>query len=275
MEIKTLAHVSLDLIVSCFLEAFSDYIFQMPTAVDYYRKRWHLAKVDYSLSYGAFVDDQLVGFIIHGIDNRGGHLTAFNTGTGVIPAYRGQRIVKKIYAFALSDLRSKGVSRSILEVITSNDKAIRAYEGVGFQKVKTFHCYNGPFEVDTRIEFDCRLVEKTALQDSLLSLDHTYSWDFQWNTIQAADYAYYTVFNPEGRRVGYFVFDESKSTLVRFEVDRANQAECLVLFAAIKSLTTKLKINNVDAALYYKVEAIEAIHLPKVIDQYEMILDLD
>ena len=72
------------------------------------------------------------GFIINAIDKRNGILTAFNTGTGVIPEYRGKRIVKSIYAHAIGELRQQGVEKSTLEVITKNDIAIRSYKSIGF-----------------------------------------------------------------------------------------------------------------------------------------------
>ena len=92
MTVRNLANISFDELLSCFLAAFENYYVQMPTDKSYYKERWRLAKVDYNYSYGMFDKNKLVGFIIHAIDKRNGTLIAFNTGTGVLPSYRGKRL---------------------------------------------------------------------------------------------------------------------------------------------------------------------------------------
>ena len=104
MIITHLGHTDFNVIMECFLSSFEGYFVKMPTDYNYYKQRWKAAGVNFELSYGMFDDDKLVGFIIHAIDERGGALTAFNTGTGVIPDYRGKRIVKSIYNYAIPEL---------------------------------------------------------------------------------------------------------------------------------------------------------------------------
>ena len=106
MTVKHLGDTDFDTIMACFLSAFDNYFVKMPTDYNYYRKRWKASKVDFNLSYGMFDNDQLVGFIIHAIGRRHGEYIAFNSGTGVIPAYRGKKIVKTIYEFAIPELKT-------------------------------------------------------------------------------------------------------------------------------------------------------------------------
>ena len=47
------------------------------------------------LSFGVFDGEQLVGFVIHCIGEEAGRTVAYNTGTGVLPGYRGQRWVTR------------------------------------------------------------------------------------------------------------------------------------------------------------------------------------
>ena len=89
MIVKNLEKIEFDIIVDCFLKSFENYYVKLPTDKNYYKNRWRLAKVDYALSYGMFDDEKLVGFIISAIDKRNGEKIAFNTGTGVLPEYRG------------------------------------------------------------------------------------------------------------------------------------------------------------------------------------------
>jgi len=132
MIIKQLHTTSIHTIIDCFLLAFDQYFVEMPSDKVYYIERWKAAQVDFALSYGMFDDEKLVGFILHAIDKRFGVLTAYNAGTGVISEYRGKRIVKALYQFAIEDLKQNGIKKSTLEVITENEKAIKAYEGIGY-----------------------------------------------------------------------------------------------------------------------------------------------
>ena len=132
MTVKNLSDISIDELLDSFLSAFENYFVKMPSDRNYYVERWKAAKVDFNFSYGMMDKGKIIGFIIHAIDKRAGILTAFNTGTGVIPAYRGKRIVKSIYEYALEDLWQNGIEKSTFEVITKNNVAIRSYESVGF-----------------------------------------------------------------------------------------------------------------------------------------------
>lgn len=148
LKVKDLRNIDFDELMDCFLMAFENYLVKMPTDRNYYRERWKNAKVDFKLSYGMFDQEKLVGFIIHAVDNRNGALTAFNTGTGVIPEYRGLKIVQSIYEHALPDLKRKGVENCSLEVITRNEKAIRSYQSIGFEIIKKYKCYHGTIDLE-------------------------------------------------------------------------------------------------------------------------------
>ena len=159
MIIKNLKDTSFEELFNCFIPSFENYFVKMPNDPNYFRERWDAAKVDYQLSYGAFDQGKLIGFIIHAIDQRNGVLTAFNTGTGVLPEYRGQRIVKSIYDYALKDLSQNGIHRSTLEVITQNKLAVKAYKSVGFQIYKHFKCYNGGIQLEDIPEVDLKEID--------------------------------------------------------------------------------------------------------------------
>ncbi len=95
------------------------------------------------LSIGAFDQDELVGFIFHGIDTIEGRQYAYNGGTGVLPAYRGRQLAKRMYEAVLPLLKDAGVRHSVLEVVTQNERAIRVYESVGFTIDRKVDCYRG------------------------------------------------------------------------------------------------------------------------------------
>ena len=53
-------------------------------------------------------------------------------GMGVLAAYRGHGLGRRLMAAALSHARAQGVTRVELEVRADNSPAIRLYEGMGF-----------------------------------------------------------------------------------------------------------------------------------------------
>lgn len=136
MKISHLANTPFDVILNCFFDSFSDYFVDVRIPGDFWQKRWASDRVDFRYSYGIFDEGKLVGFILNGIDFRAGKKTAFNAGTGVLPAYRGRRIVKELYTHALPELKAQGIQSCALEVIDKNEKAIKAIKVLAWKLQK-------------------------------------------------------------------------------------------------------------------------------------------
>lgn len=273
MKVINLSEEPFDEIVNCFLSAFEDYYFRMPSNIDYYRERWKAAKVDFKFSYGMFDGGKLVGFIIHAIDKRAGMLTAFNTGTGVIPEYRGQRIVKSIYEYALLDLSQNGIEKSTLEVITKNDIAIRSYESVGFKICKKYKCYAGNIEIETVDQFDLEEIAFKNVDWEKLPNQQFYSWDFQKETILEGNYTFFQVLHKQEPE-SFFIINPENQYLAQFDLLNTENRGWQRLFAAIQQVSSKIRIINVDDRLQHKLENIRLIGLENSIDQYEMELEI-
>lgn len=269
MEIKSLAHSSFEAIVDSFLSAFEGYFVKMPEDKEYYRKRWAAAKVDFDLSFGMYDQEQLVGFIIHAIDTRNGYMTAYNTGTGVIPNYRGQQITSKIYKSAIPLLKKQGVTRGLLEVITENHRAIKVYEDIGFKKIKHYRCFKG--EVTAQKE-SAPLVQKCnvhILEEQLSWPESKYSWDNQIQSIQNSSFDYYQI-HEAGTAESYFVIDSENGNFPQFDVYQ-NTAEAWKRLAnAIHDKTSVVKSNNIDLRFKDKLACMAKLGIPAVVDQFEM-----
>lgn len=269
MKVKNLNKVSFDEIIDCFLKAFANYYVKMPTDKEYYRQRWDAAKVDFNLSYGMFDQEKLIGFIIHAIDKRFGIPTAFNTGTGVIPDYRGQKIVQSIYDFALRDLRKNGIKKTTLEVITKNERAIRAYKSVGFEVCKEYKCYAGKITSESDVHIE---VQKKSTQDydwDKLPNQQWYSWDFQKETIIESNYDLYEVMYKD-KPESYFIIHPEKKYLAQFDLFTQNKKNWKRLFQAIGQVENEIRIINVDKRLTDKIDHIHVLNLQNTINQFEM-----
>ena len=277
MEVRSLAQTPLKEIVDCLSLSFSDYFVQMPDDPAYWKKRWKGARVDYRASYGMFDEGQLVGFMVHGIDFWKGIFTAFNTGTGVIPSHRGQKIVQKMYEKAIPELKDRGVQVCALEVIQKNEKAIRAYKGVGFSISRKLKCYRGTISSKNKNTVQLKKKNLQFFDWDAYQGQHFYSWDHVQMAIllQEKHYELYEVAQKQ-KNIGYFIINPKTGYLAQFDLrDRAHADHWTLLMEGIAQISTFLKILNVDPVETAKIQLLDNSELDNYINQYEMELLLD
>lgn len=272
MEVKHLGDTDFKVIMECFLSAFENYFVQMPTDHNYYRQRWKAARVKYDLSYGMFDNDRLVGFIINAIDHRHGNLTSYNTGTGVIPEYRGQRIVKSIYEYAIPELRKNGITKCLLEVITENEKAIKSYTGIRFSIIRTLKCFSSELEkLDNNLIIEEKKFEEINWEG--LPNQKYYSWDFHRHSLEKSNSQYYYVYN-NGSKESFFALNPENGTINQFEILVNNSQAWDNLIQAIASKTQKVRTINVDSRLEDKLSILKKYNFTNTVNQFEMELSL-
>jgi len=274
MTVKNLSTISFNELLDCFLLAFENYFVKMPSDRNYYKERWKAANVDYNLSYGLFDKGKLVGFIIHAIDKRNGIVTAFNTATGVIPEYRGKKIVKSIYNYALQDLAKHGIQKSTLEVITKNNIAIKAYEGVGFKISKNFKCFEGEIKIENDEEFEVEQIALKNINWNTLPNQQYYSWDFQKETLLKGNNSFFQVLRNK-KPESFFIINSDTNYIAQFDVLHTKNKGWNRLFTAInKQVSGNIKIINVDERLEDKLNCINSIGLKHLVDQYELEINI-
>lgn len=269
MTVKHLGNTDFSVIMECFLLAFENYFVKMPTDYNYYKQRWKAAKVNFNLSYGMFDDDKLVGFIINAIDERQGDKIAYNTGTGVIPDYRGRKIVKSIYDYAIPELLKNGITKCLLEVITENYKAIKSYKGIGFKICKEFKCFKGRLFIKSQNDFTLKKVTYQDMNWSEFPNQNLYSWDNQKESLLKGQYDYFQVLNSNHIQ-SYFVMNSENGYVAQFEVLENSTKNLSALFSAIQSINQEIRINNIDNKLNQKIKAVESVGLKNTVNQFEM-----
>ncbi len=269
--IKPLDHTPVFQIVNCFNLAFADYFVPFHVSEAYMKERWRGSRVNFSLSFGAFDKNKLVGFIITGVDQWYGKQTAYNAGTGVIPSYRGQKIVAKLYEQLIPALRANGIQHSVLEVICENEKAIRTYQNAGFEIIRRLHCVGG--KISTSIELGKGIeIRREPLPDweAYAKLpSYPACWDNHKNAIviQQDNFEFLTLYRQE-ELLAYLIWKPEKSYIAQFAHQKLKYG--LQLFSQIKKQSPSIKINNIDANDKGNLELIETIGLQKVVDQWEM-----
>ncbi|MBD5224351.1 MAG: GNAT family N-acetyltransferase [Bacteroidales bacterium] len=139
MEIVSLKNMSFGYITDTFLEAFADYDID----IDKEQLRAMLSRRGFrpELSFGAVEDERMVAFTFNGIGNFNGISTAYDTGTGTLPCYRGRGLASQIFNEAEGLLKDAGISQYLLEVLQHNIPAIKIYRSHGFEVTREFNCY--------------------------------------------------------------------------------------------------------------------------------------
>ncbi len=276
MQIRNLSKSTLKEIIDCLLISFKDYFVKMPEDLDSWKNRFHAARVDYSLSFGCFENEKLVAFIINGVDTVNSKKTAFNTGTGVLPDFRGKKLVDQMYEFAIPILKANGVKICSLEVIQQNDRAIRVYERIGFKINRKVQCFNAELNFDN-FDGSLKKIPFTELRKNDFQQRLHYSWDNSDQAIKKGDkmYSTYQVFNSENNSIGFFVLNEKNGYLPQFQINEEGKTEdWSYLFSAIASKSKKVKTNNLDEQREMLSQQLFIAGFKNPINQYEMELSL-
>jgi ribosomal protein S18 acetylase RimI-like enzyme len=143
LKIKTLEETTFEEITAAFNAAFSDYFFTIKFSRKQLEEKLSTEGGRFDLSVGVFEDGKLVAFILHFIDVKNGEKYIYNGGTGVIPAYRGNKLTSKMYDFITPILNSINIDKMSLEVLTQNIPAIRIYQQQGFKIQREVCCFSG------------------------------------------------------------------------------------------------------------------------------------
>lgn len=147
-DFRTLHNIATPQLCDTFNAAFSDYIVPLHLTPSILEQKMQGENLQRNYSIGAFAGEELGGFILHAVDNLIHPTVLYNGGTGVIPAYRGQHLVQKMYGQFIPVYQQQGIREIILEVISTNLPAIKAYTNSGFHKTRIIHSFKG--EVDMR-----------------------------------------------------------------------------------------------------------------------------
>lgn len=185
IRFDTLENTPLPAICEAFNLAFSDYIVPIQLTLPLLEQKIQGENIQLSQSIGAFSGNLLSGLILHGADTWPGPQMLYNGGTGVIPAFRGRRLVQQMYAQFKPLYKQQGIRRVILEVITTNTPAIKAYTSSGFITSRLFHCYKGQ-PLQPPVKKDVQLKKAVSPDWTLLNSfgDQRPSWSNSSESIQ-------------------------------------------------------------------------------------------
>lgn len=279
MQIKNLTSTNFQSLVDCFNEAFANYFVPIHATNEYLSLRWKGARIDPELSFGVFDADKIVAFMFIGVDRHYDVLTAHNDGTGVIPAYRGQRLVDQMYAAALPHFKAKGIEQCTLEVIQENTRAIKVYERIGFKKLRGVNCYGGEIlfrnkPIPANLKIRTTITPNWQLYKTCF--DFTPCWNNSLDWVKAIQSTFEIIELYEQQQfVGLGAVDASGSLpIFGIHPDFRQKGYGRILLEYMAQTRPKLRTNNVDDRAVTTLRFLENMGMKNSINQYEMIWKL-
>ncbi len=283
MIIKSLEGIDFNTIFEAFNKAFKDY--EMQLNKDELRVMLLRRGMVPELSFAAFKDNDIVGFTFNGIGKFNGIKTAYDTGTGTLPDYRGKGIATKIFNYSLPFLRQDGVNQYLLEVLQHNTKAVSVYKNIGFKVSREFNYYiskSDAVKVDKKTSNN-DIVINTIEVKQITKLENY--WDFHpsWQNSMDAINRNPDEFIIKGAFIndviaGYFVFEPNPGDLTQLAVDKNHRrkgiATAMLKHILELNLNHSIKVINTDTNCNSITEFMGANSTFPSGKQFEMILIL-
>lgn len=279
MEIRNLNNVSTSEILNAFNESFSDYFVPLKLTAEQLTAKMRADKIDLSLSVGAFDNEKLVAFILHGLDTIDNKIIVYNGGTGVIPEQRGSGLTKRMYQYVLPVLAEKGIDKIVLEVIDKNIQAIKSYEKSGFQIKRNLACYKGDFNIKyTNKDVAIRSMQnytwdvmqsfwdvEPSFQNSINVVEELKSDTLSLGAFLDNELVGYVIYNPSNKRIQQIATKKNyrkqgiASSLIR-EIIEKNGNSCSII--------------NIDKKSKNTLDFLNSLGLKSFLEQIEMELDI-
>lgn len=278
-DFRTLHNVPTTQLCDTFNAAFSDYIVPLHLTPSILEQKMQGENLQRNYSIGAFAGEELGGFILHAVDNMAQPAVLYNGGTGVTPTYRGQHLVQKMYEQFIPVYQQQGIRKIILEVISTNLPAIKAYTNSGFHKTRIIHCFKGMVDTHT-IAANISIKENKAPNWTLLStfMDMVPTWSNTVSSIQReGDFTITWEAIANGEAAGYISVHKDtrriRSIAVSPRFRRQGIGNALLQHAA-DVLDGPMSIINIDEHFPEIDLFLKQAGLEHYLSQYEMALSL-
>lgn len=283
IHFDTLSSISMEHLYDAFSAAFADYEIQI--SFEELNRMLKRRGYDPSLSFGAFDDGKLVAFTLNGLGIFDGLPTAYDTGTGTLPNYRGKGLASSIFQYSIPFLKDAGVEQYLLEVLQHNQKAIDIYQKQGFRIARELKYFRQPLNELTIKEkhlfphFTLRKIRLFRQNHITQFWDFTPSWQNGLESISRSinDFLMAGIF--EGSKlVGYCIFDPETGDIAQIAVDREYRrmglGSILLKDAVHSSRVDFLKLINTEDGCDSIDSFAAAAGLKLCGKQYEMVMSL-
>lgn len=279
MHLRQLTTQDIPNLLNAINGAFADYIepFQLNAA----QLEFKMASENILLEWcvGVYETDRLIAFIMHGVRTSDGKTVVYNAGTGVLPEYRGQGLVGKMYHYLQAYFEENQVHQLVLEVIESNKSAIRAYEKDGFAIRRKLLCFSGKLQSIPQLSTATSIkpLQDFLWQDFQSFWDITPSWQSAIPSMELVNPTALGAFI-DGEMVGYVLFNVEKKRIYQLAVAPLYRRKGIgtQVLAEVRKLSfnEKVEVNNLDESAENLKLFLKKQGLRNDINQYEMVKNL-
>lgn len=285
ISIKQLNAIRVETVYDTFAKAFSDYVEPFNLTFQQFKYMIERRGCNLNLSFGAFDDDELVGFTLNGIGVWNGQLTAYDTGTGIIKEFRKQGIASKMFNESLPVLRNNHITRYLLEVIHTNKPAFDLYKKSGFEVTREFDYYissKDKIEIqESKLnkEFHIKEIDNPNWAQFKTFWDFEPSWQNSIDSInRKLDHFKILGIFDKNHIAGYGIIEKDTGDIPQLGIDkkyrRKGLASTLLHHLLQHSKSGEFKFINTCASYDPFKKFAYSINLPPGIGQYEMLLEL-
>jgi ribosomal protein S18 acetylase RimI-like enzyme len=284
MYYKALKDERYNTLYTAFTKAFSDYQVNINLSPEAFQRMLKRRGYSPEFSYGAYDNDELIGFILNGIRKWNNKITAYDTGTGVIATYRKRGVTTKLFSHIKEILLQNQVEQYLLEVIQSNNVAADLYLKQGFQITREFICYQAE-KIEINKVKSCEAIISSG-QFDIVNWDQLESfWDFMpsWqnsvdSVICAKDSLHMTIARLENNVVGYGIIDMNTGDIPQLAVKRKfrNMGIGHVILKNLVGCTKSnhIRFINVEDSCETLNKFLRNNGLKEITKQYEMVMSI-
>jgi ribosomal protein S18 acetylase RimI-like enzyme len=176
---KKCSEVDLIYVYEAFQAGFSDYIIKMTIPWEqFYNCFFEREGNQLEYSYIAFDEERPIGIIFSGLKIYEGILTLRCGALCVAPEYRGFGISKALFELHRQVAVNSGCKQLFLEVIVGNDRAIRFYKKLGYEKVYDLQYYTlkKALEITDSGKYEIQELEWTQILELTAGLNTHINW---------------------------------------------------------------------------------------------------
>jgi ribosomal protein S18 acetylase RimI-like enzyme len=283
-ECRFLDESFFEILLSKFIEAFSDYALPFEFDLTKFRNHIVLNAIDLSRSVGCFDGEELIGFSLNGFGRWKGKETVYDAGTGVIPSCRRRGASEAMFDFMVPILKDAGAEQILLEVITHNTPAVSLYKKLGFEIQRELMFMEAPAALHEATQPNTEIEIRPMTATEIVPLSILWHAEPSWqnsNEAVARSEPLKTILGAHVDRqcAGYIVYSKGLGRIAQFVVDtryRDRGIGSRLLAEMEKELIpgSKMQVINLDTTLTETVQFFKNRGFVPVLSQYEMIMPL-
>lgn len=273
---KCLKDISYAEITACLNLAFSDYALPLQMTEEQLQTRFTASGVDKGLSYGAFSDDKMVGFIINSCCSYNNEKAVFDVATGVVPEHRGNKAFTGLFAFVEQELRKHEVEKYYLEVLQQNDRAIYAYKKKGFAIVREFYVLKASAATQNAAFSKVEYIGLEKFDFSKISHCNCVrpSYEHSTNILKMYPDFYTVAYRQKEHKITAFCIFLKESGHI-MQLGYTDIGELKVIVQCLMEKFSSIIVKNIDKRYGQVLEMLLSVGFCDVAKQFEMVKEID